>query len=98
VSHRDFVCVSYRLNEGNKIYLGSKSCNYPIPEVNGVVRAEAFIGGYILEKLNEKSTKVTYMSNADIKGSIPTIVKNQLSKNQGTIAGRVEEAMKKAKQ
>ena len=98
VSHRDFVCVSYRLNEGNKIYLGSKSCNYPVPEVNGVVRAEAFIGGYILEKLDEKTTKVTYMSNADIKGSIPTIIKNQLSKNQGTIAGRVEEAMKKSKQ
>lgn len=36
------------------------------------------------------------MSNADIKGSIPTLIKNQLSKKQGQIAGRVEEAMKKA--
>jgi hypothetical protein len=31
VHHRDFVCVSYRINESNKIYLGSKSCNYPFP-------------------------------------------------------------------
>ncbi len=61
------------------------------------MRAEAYIGGYILEKVDEKTTKVTYMSNADIKGSIPTIIKNQLSKGQGTIAGRVEEAMKKGK-
>ncbi len=52
VSHRDFVCVSYRTNEGNKMYLGSKSCNYPFAEVNGVVRAEAYIGGYILEKVD----------------------------------------------
>ncbi len=30
VSHRDFVTVSYRVNEtADKIYLGSKSCNYP---------------------------------------------------------------------
>ncbi len=35
------------------------------------------------------------MSNADIKGSIPTLIKNQLSKKQGDVAGRVEEAMKK---
>jgi hypothetical protein len=36
------------------------------------------------------------MSYADIKGSIPTLIKNQLSKKQGEVAGRVEEAMKKA--
>jgi hypothetical protein len=30
------------------------------------------------------------MSNADIKGSIPTLIKNQLSKKQGDVAGRVE--------
>jgi len=51
--------------------------------VNGVVRAQAYIGGYIMEKIDEKTTKVTYMSNADIKGSIPTMIKNQLSKKQG---------------
>lgn len=97
VSHRDFALVSYRVKEGDsKMYLGSKSCNYPHPEVQGVVRAEAFIGGYILEKIDENRTKVTYMSYADIKGSIPTLIKNQLSKKQGEVAGRVEEAMKKA--
>lgn len=49
VSHRDFVLVSYRFEDGpNKIYLGSKSCGYPHAEVKGVVRAEAKIGGYIL--------------------------------------------------
>jgi hypothetical protein len=36
------------------------------------------------------------MSYADIKGSIPTIIKNQLSKQQGEVAGRVEAAMRKA--
>lgn len=36
------------------------------------------------------------MSYADIKGSIPTMIKNQLSKGQGEVAGRVEQAMKKS--
>lgn len=52
------------------------------------------IGGYILERIDDNSTKVTYMSNADIKGSIPTIIKNELSKKQGQVAGRIEQAMK----
>ena len=50
-----------------------------------------------MEKIDQKTTKVTYMSNADIKGLIPTMIKNQLSKKQGEVAGRVEEAMKKVK-
>ncbi len=58
--------------------------------MNGVVRAEAIIGGYILERIDKNTTKVTYMSYADIKGSIPTLLKNQLSKNQGEVAGKVE--------
>ncbi len=75
--------------------MGSKSCNYPHPEVKDVLRAEAYVGGYILDKIDDHKTKVTYMSFADIKGSIPTIIKNQLSKKQGEVAGRVEKAMKK---
>lgn len=40
VSHRDFVMVSYCFHESkDKVYLGSKSCNYNFAEVKGVVRA-----------------------------------------------------------
>lgn len=39
VSHRDFVSVAYRAIESkDKMYLGSKSCNYPYPEEKKVVR------------------------------------------------------------
>jgi hypothetical protein len=41
------------------------------------------IGGYILEKIDEANTKVIYMSSTDIKGSIPGLIKNELSKKQG---------------
>jgi hypothetical protein len=34
------------------------------------------------------------MSNADIKGSIPTMIKNELAKKQGEVAVKVGEIMK----
>ena len=38
VDNRDFVLVHYVVPKGDKIYLLTKSCDYPYPEVNGVVR------------------------------------------------------------
>ena len=95
VSDRDFVNVSRKLQEGDKIYIGTTACSYPHPEVNKVVRAEAFIGAYIIEKIDESKTKVTYISDADLKGNIPGMVKNTLSARQGEVASKVEEVMKK---
>ncbi len=36
----------------NKIYFGAKSCKYPYPGEEGVTRADSYISGYILEKIN----------------------------------------------
>lgn len=49
VSNRDFVNVAhiFRVSE-SKVYIGTKVCNFPYPEVKGVVRGEVFIGGYII--------------------------------------------------
>lgn len=63
--------------------------------MKGVVRGEAIIGGYVAEKVDEKTVKVTYLSDGDIKGSIPGFVKNIVSQNQGEIASRVNECLKK---
>ena len=84
VSNRDFVSVGIIIKESdNKVYIGTKACNYPHPEVKGVVRGEVYIGGYIIEKVDENHTKVTYISDADLKGNIPQMVQNQLSAKQG---------------
>jgi hypothetical protein len=53
VSYRDFVSVSFKVQESkDKVYLGSKSCNYPYPEEKKVVRGEIIIGGYVLERID----------------------------------------------
>lgn len=75
--------------------MASTTAQFPLDEVKGVVRGECFIGGFILEKLDENKTRFIYFSDADVKGSIPSMIKNQLSKKQGAIAGLVEEKMKK---
>jgi hypothetical protein len=94
VSDRDLVVVERTFFEGNKFYLTSCSCDYPFAEVNGVVRAECYIGGYIAEQVDAKNIKVTYISDGDVKGSIPGFLKNMLSQGQGEIASRVDGCLK----
>ena len=96
VSNRDFVNVSVKHRESqSKIYIGTKACGFPHPDVKDVVRGEVYIGGYIIEKVDETHTRVTYISDADLKGSIPGMVKNKLSEKQAEIASKVGYVMGK---
>lgn len=53
VANRDFVSVAVKHRESpEKMYIGTKACHYPHPEVKGVVRGEIFIGGYIISKVD----------------------------------------------
>ena len=47
------------------------------------------IGGYIVEEESENKSRVIYMSDVDIKGMIPDMIKRVLSQNQGSVAGRI---------
>jgi hypothetical protein len=75
------------------MYIATSSCNYPYPETKGVVRAEIFVGGYIIEAIDEGRTQITYIADADLKGSIPGLIKNTLSAKQGEIASKVGPVM-----
>ena len=85
VANRDFVIVSERYQDENTYIIATKSCSYPKEETKGVVRAELFVGGYIIERIDEKSTKVSYIANSDPKGNIPGMVKNTLASKQGGV-------------
>lgn len=95
VWNRDFVTVGIRKQDGDTYYIVTKSCSYPLPEVQGVVRGEIHIAGYIIEKIDEKTTKVTYVASNDPKGAIPGMVKNTLAAKQGGVAAKIGEIMKK---
>ena len=93
VANRDFVMVSVRHEEGDCYYIATKSCTYPFDEVKGVVRAELFVGGYIFEKIDEKSTRVTYIANSDTKGNVPGMVKNTLTARQSGVPSKIQGMM-----
>lgn len=94
VDNRDFVNCSGKLRVGDgKIYIATIGCEFDYPAQKGVVRGEVFVGGYIIEKLNENQTQITYVSDADLKGSIPGMIKNTLSAKQGEIASKVGKGM-----
>jgi hypothetical protein len=96
VDNRDFVNVSGKERIGDKMYIATNACDFPYPEAKGVVRGEVFVGGYIIEKISETQTSITYISDADLKGSIPGMIKNTLSSKQGEISAKVEKCMKES--
>ena len=48
-----------------------------------------------MEKTGEKKLKVGYMSDGDIKGSIPGFVKKMVAEMQGEVASRIDKCLKK---
>ena len=79
ISNREVVAVNTTRVEGNKAYCGNRSCIYPCKNDSSAVRAQLYIGGNIIESAEGGKTKVTSISDIDIKGSIPDFVKKAMS-------------------
>ena len=69
---------------------------YPFPEKKKVVRGELIIGGWLIEKLEEKLSRATYVSCSDLKGNVPQTLINMVMKEEGAIAGVLREKMNEA--
>ena len=61
------------------------------------MRGEVIIGAYIIEKIDERHTRVTYIADADLKGNIPYFLSNTLAQHQAGIAYKIEGAMRNEK-
>lgn len=75
VANRDFVSIKISESNDDVCYIASRVCSYPCEEVKGIVRGTMHIGGYILKKIDDNSTLVIYISDVDIAGSIPGMLK-----------------------
>ena len=98
VSDRDFVTVAFTEKFGDdKMVIGVTDASdlYEYPVVKGKVRGEVLAGGYVLEKIDDKKTRVYYVSFSDLKGMIPQMLINMAQKNQAGIPGRVQSKMDK---
>lgn len=78
VSAREMVMTFTLRSEGNKCYIGSRSCNYPYKADPDAILVNTVVAGYILEKVNQGQTKMTSIFDIDIKGSVPNFIQNWL--------------------
>jgi len=87
--------LAAKIREGpNKVYISCKSCNYPYSSSKENVRGELVVGGYIMEQIDPNSTRVTYISKSDFKGSVPQIIQNKASADQAEVAAKIYAIMK----
>ncbi len=62
--------------------MGVKACNYPVQPDPNFVMAHMNIGGWIFEKIDSNSTKLTSFADLDLRGNIPDFVKNLVSEKR----------------
>ena len=65
----------------------SGDIDYPEPVPKGTVRASVIILGFIVERKDDKTSRVTYLSDGDVKGKIPDFLKRSVMEEEGPIAG-----------
>ena len=79
VSNRQIIAVNTFKQEGDKVIIGNRSCNYPVQLDKDAELAKLHVGGFIFEKVDAGKTKLTNISDIDPKGSIPGFVKNAIA-------------------
>mmetsp|Transcript_4056 Transcript_4056/g.3392 ORF Transcript_4056/g.3392 Transcript_4056/m.3392 type:complete len:170 (+) Transcript_4056:1240-1749(+) len=85
ISNRDFLQKRKVLNDyptKGISYMHFKSIEHPeVPVYKGTIRADTIISGYVIEQIqdNPPITKLTIISQNDIKGLIPKTIVNMAS-------------------
>ena len=83
ISNRDAVFVQGMQQDGEDTYIASTSTVFPErPEIDGVVRVNVIIGGYIVRPIEPGKCTFSYIMNVDPRGDIPSAVTNMVQKRQ----------------
>lgn len=96
LTNRDFVNQrSWRVKD-NTYVIKNHSVNYPkCPPKKGFIRARSIRTGYYVLALEGGGCQLTYLTQGDIKGSIPSMITNLVTKKLAPkIVQRIEKAAK----
>ena len=80
-AHDRQVCAVHtakRESEG-KAYIGMKSCDYPFEKEKKAQLATVHMAGFIIDRVDEHSTNLTYISDVDLNGHIPEAIQNGMT-------------------
>lgn len=90
---RDFTMISTagRYNETTLIQAAVSVVDPRLPEEKGYVRGNIVCGGYVIKVCPGKpeQSEVTYVSQAELKGNIPTFVVNKVTESQPQCISRL---------
>lgn len=95
LDNREMVHMVTHINEGNKFYVGVKSCNYPVQPTPKFVMAQMNIGAWIFEKIDENTTRIINISDMNPMGNIPDFLKNFVSEKKIQELGNIEPIIRK---
>ena len=76
----DWVALAHAayFNDKTTLIMPSQSIEHPkCPEVKDVVWGHCYIQGWVLQKLSENTTLGVYLTEGDVKGSIPKWIINK---------------------
>lgn len=95
VSNRDFVNQrSWRVKDSKEYIIMNHSVVHPKqPEKKGFVRANSILTGYLVRVRAEGGCTMTYLTQTDPRGWIPTMVVNKVTK---TFAPKIIDRLEKA--
>lgn len=97
-SPRDFVsCVHWRIHEGNIVVAAFATSHKDCPDVEGHVRGELILGGWVLRPTGATSCEINYIVQSDLKGSIPKTVVNLAAESQPMLVNGLRRVLEKDK-
>ena len=98
-SARDFaVCnVVGRIDEHTSVHAACSVTDHRIPEVKGCVRGDVMAGGYCIKDVpgNPNAALVTYITQVDLKGSVPAFVVNKIVESQPQCVNQLDKIVMK---
>eukprot|EP00111_Clytia_hemisphaerica_P001584 TCONS_00004518-protein len=90
---RDFCSITALRHLKDNIYASvvTATTHEECPERNNKVRGEVIIAGYVFKVLSEDppEVEITYVTRADLKGSIPGRITKRVNAEQPLLAGRI---------
>lgn len=98
-SSRDFCAVTivHSLSDTEKVIVATSAVHPKCPPVKGAVRGELIVGGFLLKALDDDRFKchMTYLTQADPKGNIPSSIKNAVAVKQPLCIHEIRQTLAK---
>jgi len=96
LTNRDFVNQRAWRIKGNTYVIKNHSVKYPkCPEKKGLIRGRSIRTGYFVLALEGGGCQLTYLTQGDLKGAIPSVVANLVTRKLAPkIVQKIEKAAK----